>query len=243
MREGLIDLESIKNAYKGERCFVLGTGSSILEHDLLKLKGEYSFAVNFFPLHPHFKEIAPAFYCMRDTWAIDSEIGRDVMARVGEFKDMLKFLDAPAVGLIDELNYKNQPYYLLKSTGGCVWKSGVVNLDIVDGVDYGGGVVTDFCFPLLFFMGFSKIYLLGCDLTYDLEAPSNKARPYFYDIPTPAPPIPDYAKWLAEQTKVQIKSFRVFKWIFKAEDIEIYNAGIGGNLDVFPRVDYDSLFE
>lgn len=39
-------LNSVKDAYKGKRCFVIGTGPSLTKEDLELLKGEVTFASN-----------------------------------------------------------------------------------------------------------------------------------------------------------------------------------------------------
>ena len=49
--------EKFRNIHKGERCFILGSGPSISDHDLSKLKNEIVIGLNAFYIHDKFKEI------------------------------------------------------------------------------------------------------------------------------------------------------------------------------------------
>lgn len=85
-------------------------------------------------------------------------------------------------------------------------------------------VVTEVALPFAFFKGFKEIYLLGCDC-------NNKG--YFYSNPVNSNP----QKCLSEG----IQSYSIVKKV--ADDLKINIRIIGnmGNLNIFPRVEPDSL--
>ena len=58
--------KELKDIHRGKRCFIMGTGPSIKDQNLLKLKDEYVFVVNNFWRHPQFKDIQPKFFAYID---------------------------------------------------------------------------------------------------------------------------------------------------------------------------------
>ena len=49
--------EKFKNIHKGKKCFILGSGPSVNDFDLTKLKDEIVIGLNSFYIHPHYKDI------------------------------------------------------------------------------------------------------------------------------------------------------------------------------------------
>ncbi|GAG67505.1 unnamed protein product [marine sediment metagenome] len=48
---------------------------------------------------------------------------------------------------------------------------------------------------------------------------------------------------LARGLYLHLSDMEIFYRYFKKEGVQIFNAGVGGMLDTFPRVDYNSLFK
>ena len=161
----------LKDIYKGERCFVLGNAQSLLRHDLLKLQNEKTFVTNYFPLHPQFDDIKPTFYCMHDVWEYweDSELGSQTYNELTtKSLRTIKFFPNSFRKKLKELFPSHNIYYL--DTGGPpIWRIGKVKLDISASMMIGGSIITDFCLPIAFYMGFSRIYLIGFDCDYIVE--------------------------------------------------------------------------
>ena len=53
----LLNNIKLKNIHKGERCFILGSGPSIINEDIMQLQNEIVFALNNFYVHPDFSKI------------------------------------------------------------------------------------------------------------------------------------------------------------------------------------------
>ena len=79
-------------------------------------------------------------------------------------------------------------------------------------------------------MGFKEIYLLGVDCNY-------KGKLHFYNSDKLE------KKMINHNEDGMIKCYRSAKKYADEHGIKIFNATRGGALEVFPRVDFDSLFE
>ena len=86
------------------------------------------------------------------------------------------------------------------------------------------------CIQIAVYLGLKEIYLLGVDCDYTVGSVSN----HFY-----AEDKPDMTeRSMAEMTL----AFQAAHQYADAHGIKICNANRGGNLEIFERVDFDSLF-
>ena len=95
----------------------------------------------------------------------------------------------------------------------------------------GGGTVTYVCLQLAVYMGFTEIYLLGTDCNYIIGSSNNH---FIKD---------DVVDNKNHGTELMIKAYECARDYANAHNIKIYNATRGGMLEVFERVNFDSLFE
>ena len=79
------------------------------------------------------------------------------------------------------------------------------------------------------YMGFSEIYLLGCDCNYQKESHSELTQ---YDIQTPK----NMGEWM-------IRDYIDAEHSLKEMGIKVYNATRGGMLEVFPRAVLEKVVE
>jgi hypothetical protein len=108
-------------------------------------------------------------------------------------------------------------------------------------LSYDCGSVSYIMLQLAFNMGFKEIYLLGMDnnfpllITHDGTLVQDKsAVHHFYDNTNPTQVC--YTKDLFEAGYIYAREF------CRNKGVTICNATRGGKLDVFERVDFDSLF-
>ena len=78
----------LKEKYKNNRLFILGSGSSILLYDLKILKNEYVMTQNSFFMHKDISDIEPNFHCVVPYHQSDKEISIWV-DYVAEIKDKI----------------------------------------------------------------------------------------------------------------------------------------------------------
>ena len=216
-----------KEKNKSRSTFIIGAGSSINKHNLSSLEEASCIFVNrsVFLLDSYkFKNWA---WCYNDFCTLD------------EFSSYNKkydpFYERTVVGL--ETNMRplwKKNYGAFTQAGGSFRytvpfdtsknvEDGWFSDNILDRTYCGFNIVIDLAIPLAMWWGSSTIYLLGCDCDdkghfYDNDK-QHKVRKKFK---------------LANIKKV-FRGYEVVNTFAKEKGVSILNAGIGGNLAVFPR--------
>jgi hypothetical protein len=111
-----------------------------------------------------------------------------------------------------------------------------------------GGTVSYLSMQLAYYMGFTEVYLIGFDHSYEIpedvktyktEILSNSDDPNHF--------VPSYFgkgyRWHDPQVERMELSYQKAKKFFEADNRIIKNATAGGHLEVFNRVEYSSLFQ
>ena len=99
---------------------------------------------------------------------------------------------------------------------------------------------------LAVYMGFKKIYLLGMDFTFSVEK-TIEGNTIMNDIINHNSIIEKVEKELFDfqyfaEIDDQLLGYQAAKRYADAHGIKIYNATRGGKLEVFERVNFDTLF-
>ena len=242
-----------------DRCFILGNGPSIKKQNLLLLKNEVTFACNFFNLHPQAAELAPTFYCFGDantfipkTFNENLEIDRtawfvDICAKAPQTEFFVPYA-AKDVIAAQQWFAGRRLWYVMQKGISTELNRASAELDRI--IPNGMGTVAAVAIPAALYMGFKKIYLLGCDCNWFVQAMAkeefDRECDHFYDRNP-------YMKRESNLTdfgmEVELrclsdhfKSLRLLMELAIEQGQEIWNATQGGLLDVFPRVRYESLF-
>lgn len=239
-------LKTLKNIYAGkERCFVIGNGPSIQNQDLTKLKDEVTFATNWFVLHKQYENICPKYYCISDPRLFyDKKIAVKLLKLLSEKALQAEmFFPLRAQSKIKKSSvFKNNRVWYLDYILYPIWESKEVSLNIHKGVFTGDTVIIDFCLPIAYYMGFKKIYLLGCDCSLGKNDAKEQNKRHFYDesehISQQRSDLYLKDQWLQRV----IVSYETVRQTFENSGKKVYNAGNGGKLEVFERVEYDHLF-
>lgn len=159
------------NSHVGERCFILGNGPSLKKIDFNKLSEEFVFSVNFFNLVDGYQNAKSNVHLWMDFNIFDMrpEVKNDPMLVRQCFHDISKlnpicFVPAEAYPFIKKeeldktLNFK---YLYPKRT---INDSKIHSVDLTKSI-YSCATVVQYAVQIAVFMGFSEIYLLGCDST------------------------------------------------------------------------------
>ena len=118
-------------------------------------------------------------------------------------------------------------------------------------ITYTGCTVTFSCLQLAHYMGFEEIYLIGVDASYEIPDDVNDSDDYnvgVLDMKSDDPNHfhPDYFgkgfRWHDPQVHKMIEAYEEARKVTNKTATRIYNATVGGKLEVFPRVDFDGLF-
>lgn len=233
-------IRNYKGVYTGKRCFFIGNGPSLKEEDLslLAKSGEITFAFN--RIYNIFEKTSwrPTFYISQD-------------------EKMLK-------GCMNEVNQLNLPVKLVPIQLN--WYHDIVIPDAVyfNMIWQQMDNPLEYCFSdnaaqqifcantgmytaaqLAAYMGFTEIYLVGVDHHFQISQNNkgeividNTVKDYFsdkYNI--------DKENLYIPNTEKSTLTYVAMKRHCDQRSIKVFNATRGGKLEVFPRVDFDSLFK
>lgn len=219
------ELKKFKNIHDGKRCFVIGNGPSLQAKDLEVLKGsnEITFAANGIYHIYNETDWRPAYYMIVDITAYREWI-KDGMKGNLESCFISDYYYADVIR-VENVNHFQSLSHIEEDALG-------FSEDITNGI-YTGRTVTYAMLQLACYMGVKEIYLLGVDWTGGKG--TGKVRCDFYNknsvMGRP------FDMFLEEE-----KSFVFAKKYTEEKGIKIYNATRGGELEVFERVDFDTLF-
>ncbi|QYK03915.1 motility associated factor glycosyltransferase family protein [Shewanella zhangzhouensis] len=241
---GCSNFRKLKDKYKGERAFIVGNGPSLNKHDLSLLKNEYSFAVNGIFYKTETEGFRPTFYVVEDR-----HVMLDNIDKINEFEAQYKFFP---VDYRSKLKNKKNSWFFRMDKGYYHKTSPYFAIprfssDMNDKL-YCGQSVTMINLQIAYYLGFSEIYLIGMDHSYQIpsdadvageEITSNSDDPNHFH--------PDYfgkgKKWHDPHLDRVERTYEYYRLVFESQNRKIYNATVGGQLEVFDRVDYKSLFK
>jgi len=153
------------------------------------------------------------------------------------------FINREGRPIVEKSNcFGRRPYYLWLQWQPKV-ESGVFSSNIANRVYHGRTVIINLCLPIAHYMGFSEIYLLGCDCDYNIDLAAEQSQDHFYDE--------DIVRHYGDnaplsRTELQLAlnyfdNYKVVKRYFDATRRQIFNAGVGGKLEIFPRIPLEEV--
>jgi hypothetical protein len=229
-RASMRRLRSVRDKHVGERCFIIGNGPSLKKTDLSKLKDEWTFGMN--RIYLLFKQMgfATTYYVSINRLVIE-QCTQEILNRV----PCPKFINWRARDLID---FSTDMVFVHPRSGGPRFYT-----DLTEGV-WQGATVTYVAMQLAYYMGFHKVILIGVDHSF-----ASKGRPYetiVADGDDQNHFDPNYFgrgfKWQLPDLATSELAYIIAKYKFEESGREIVDATIGGRLEVFRKVAYQSLF-
>lgn len=232
-RQNYARIQQLANTQKNKRCFIIGNGPSLLKCDVSKLKDEITIASNNQFLMWEEAGFKPTYYTIEDRLtaqsrqeAVNALTGPEILYPY-DLRDIL--LPGNGVNYINFVrDYDDFPRFSLNFA------------DVV----YWGGTVSFLNMQLAYYLGCNEIYLVGFDHSYNVKKDANDVvistgneATHFH---------PDYflkgQKWYDPNTGRMEKAYVKAKEVLQAEGVKVYNATVGGQLEVYERVDYNKLF-
>lgn len=230
----------LRGRFAGQRAFLIGNGPSLNRTPLHLLRHEATMCFNRFDLM--FERLAwrPTMYTV-----VDDRVAKDSADRINEIVRKVEFAFFP------DLHPYNVDFTRFIAPGDNVYWLHLDSLLFRDDLPRCGinKTVANVGLQILGYLGFTKIYLLGVDLDYQRHGSVIAHSPR--DLTATADDDPDhfdpryfgaghrYHQPRMEETFARFSEAREF---FKARGVQIKNAGVGGRLDLFPRVDLHHLF-
>lgn len=236
------ELAQFYNRFQGQRCFIIGNGPSLNRHDLSLLENEYSFGVNSFYYKTRESGFRPTFYVVED-----SSVMKENIEEIRAYEAPFKFFPT----IYRKLHPKGPNTFFFEMNRGFYEKTSpnyAVPRFSTDAtkVLYCGQSVTYINLQLAYFMGFTEVFLIGMDFDYvipdshkrtgdvllsDTDDPNHFHKDYFGAGKT----------WKDPKLDRVLMNYRMADLAYSAVGRKIYNATIGGKLEVFDRVDYEGL--
>ena len=231
-------LKKLKDIHKGRRCVIVGNGPSLRAEDLdiLQRNGEITFAFN--RVYHIFDQTQwrPTYYVSQD-----QKMLAGCRAEVEGIPAKIKFIPAEMDWYEDIHISGIQPFHIVNRNIG---EYPDFSEDIAKCIVNSKTVVYS-AMQIAVYMGIREIYLIGVDHHFHTSINDKgeivvdpTAKDYFcegYNADKDQLYIPN--------TDQSTLTFLAAKRYADAHGIKIYNATRGGKLEVFPRVDFDSVFQ
>ncbi len=238
-------LLELKDTHVGETCFVIGNGPSLKAGDLdmLNQKGIFCFASK--GIYKIFDETQwrPNVWGVSDLDYI--EIKKDDINRLNGFIKLVCAQSYIQRGILlrDVIYY---PFIQAKRTPK------FFNQDVARGVHF-YGMITGKLINFAVYMGFTEIYLLGCDTTFPLRVDENGKKTVdtnkrlhfsasYYENKEEERAAYRNIMDMEQEVQYTIEAYKDIKYFCDQIGVQIYNATRGGELEVFPRVHMDQQF-
>jgi hypothetical protein len=228
---------SWRDAYKGERAFLIGNGPSLNKLDLTKLKTERTIGVNSIYLNQDRMGFLPNHYVVEDRFVAEDRAD-EINRLSGPQKWFGNYLRYCLAG--DEVNWINVRMRYDEHKDFPFFSTNIARQA------WTGGSVTYICMQLAYYLGVKSLYLIGFDHHYvipadakveGLDITSNSDDPNHFH--------PDYFgkgyRWHDPKVDRMEIGYKKAKKFFEMDGRKILNATAGGKLECFERADYDSL--
>lgn len=232
-RESIKRLESLKDVHRGERCFVIGNGPSLNETDVSRLENEYTFGMN-------------RVYLAFDEWGFQTSYLVSVNDLVIQqchldFQelDIPKFFSWRAHQLLypEETPDDHTHFLFTTYTGPKFARDARSRM-------WEGATVTYVCLQLAFHMGFEKAVLIGVDHSFSTQGDPNAT--VVSEGADPDHFSEEYFgkgfRWQLPDLATSEIAYRMAREAYQDAGRKIVDATIGGQLEVFPKVNYPDLF-
>jgi len=233
-RESMRQLAALKDKYKGERCFIIGNGPSLKNTDILKLKKEYTFGMN-------------RIYLAFADWGFSTSFLVSINDLVIEqcIDDFLA-LETPRFFSWRSRQYfppptnsnAHRPIFLHTTYTGPKFAADA------RGRLWEGATVTYICLQLAFHMGFEQAVLVGVDHSFTSKGNPNTMVVSQGDDSNHFDPsyFGKGFRWQLPDLDTSERGYWMARQAYEGSGRQVVDATIGGQLKVFPKVDYSSLF-
>lgn len=243
----------------GQRCFVIGNGPSLNQMDLGRLAGESTWVMNRGYLLLDRLGWTPSFYVTTDPLGVADDAD-GISALVDRLPGTIFFLPAArardrTLDVVGDHVRWFESTWIDTATNGGVLPPGTITA-LPDAGVMETYTVTVAAVQLAAFMGFSPIYLIGCDTNF---APPSDAEVVEVDTSSGTQTLvmgsaPDTnhfdaryhrpgARLYVPPLDATLSSYAAVRSVCEDIGVEVRNATVGGALEIFPRVGFDTLFD
>jgi len=232
-RRSIATLRELRNKHAGQRAFIIGNGPSLRNTDLTRLRHDFTFGLN--RIYLNFPSMGFPTSCLV---SVNDLVIQQCVSEM-QALPIPRFLAWRSHGhLAPSTSPSDLPAFLYTT-----YESPSFARD-VRGRVWEGATVTYVAMQLAFHMGFHQVILIGVDHDFASKGEANKTvvsegedRNHF---------SPEYFgkgfRWQLPDLVMSELSYRMAKEAYEEAGRELIDATVGGKLQVFPKVDYNSLF-
>ncbi|MCD6401094.1 MAG: DUF115 domain-containing protein [Anaerolineales bacterium] len=229
-RESISRLRVYKNRHQGKRCIIIGNGPSLKKMDLSLLKNEITFGMN--RIYLLFPELGfPTTYYVSVNSLVIEQCAQDI--RDLPIPQFLSWRSRKLIMPSDNTMFLHTTYTgpkFAKDIRTRIWE---------------GATVTYVALQLAFYMGFQQVILIGIDHSF-----TSKGKPNTTIVSQGDDPDHFDSKYFGKGFRWQLPdldtsefAYRLAKKTYEENGREVLDATIGGKLEVFPKIDFYSLFQ
>ena len=229
-KNNILKLMALKDSQKGKRCFIIANGPSIRDMDLSVLKDEVTIGMNRIYLLKEKIGFLPTYLVVND-----------VALTLKQFPEELANVESIKLYL-----WNGRKYF--KSKKDIIYFKQIFKVHFSDDFShaiYGGHSVTYACLQLASYLGCEEVILIGKDHSYMQRGipgktlvSTGKENNHF---------ISGYykkgMKWEIPDYKGEELAYKMAKTNFEKKGKKILDATVNGKLNIFDKIDFDSLFK
>lgn len=228
-RASMARLSALKDSQRGQRAFILGNGPSLAKTDVSKLKNERTFGMNrVYLAFSQWGFETSYFVCVNDL--VIEQTAEDIgKLRMPKF---LSWRSRQHVEPDDHIMFLHTTYErptFATDARRRMWE---------------GATVTYVTLQLAYFLGFETVILIGVDHSFSSKGTPNTTvvsqgedKDHFN-----AGYFGKGFRWQLPDLEQSERAYKMARAAYEADGRQVLDATIGGQLTVFPKVDYNSLF-
>ena len=209
---------------------IIGNGPSLKKTDVSKIRDEFTFGMNrIYLAFPDWGFQTSYFVSINDL--VIEQCAQDIRAL-----PMPKFISwhaHPNIQPTEDMMFLHTTYYhpaFARDVRGRVWE---------------GATVTYVAMQLAFYMGFEQVVLIGVDHSFKAKGDPNQTVVSQGDDESHFDPryFGKGFRWQLPDLETSELAYRRARQVYEQDGRQILDATIGGQLDVFPKVEFDTFFK
>lgn len=223
-------IQKLKDRHRGQRCFIIGNGPSLNRMDLSLLRDEFTIGMNRIYLLFDRLGFSTSYYVSVNPLVVE-QCAEEIISRVPcpKFLDWnTRHLIRFAPDMIFLKAFHEEPRFFTDISRG-IWQ---------------GNTVTYVAMQIAYTLGFSQVILIGVDHRFATTGTPHKQVVSQGDDPNhfDGGYFGKDFRWQLPDLAGSELAYRIARYQYDLAGREIVDATVDGALQVFPKVDYASLF-
>ena len=228
-RVSIRKLANFKDIHRDQRCFIIGNGPSLKNTELAYLRDEFTFGLN--RIYMLFPELGfnTSYYLSINSLVIE-QYAEDIRAL-----EIPKFISWRSRNLIKPT--KDMVFLHTTYSGPKFAHDASTRL-------WEGATVTYVALQLAFHMGFDPVILIGVDHSFTTQGKPNTTVTSTGEDPNHFHPsyFGKGFRWQLPDLDTSERAYIMARNAYEKDGRQVLDATVGGNLTVFPKIDFLALF-